>query len=232
MVSEHAWLQQIFMESHDRKEQDQSYSNPKARHGQKLCVKKFVKKIVIKFVKKFDKKFVKNFYKKFVKKFVKNFFKNLIIKYSSKNFSKRSSKNLPKNSSKKIKEHQGTSFLGKSPYKKCQSFLDSQKLRSSGKRTASLKSNSAKPEIQSSDHLIHGQQFYQETSNFCGRSEVKIWARYTVEMSWSWNFPARASPSYEVSELSRAELGHFNFRAETELTILTISISNFPILLL
>ena len=38
-----------------------------------------------------------------------------------------------------------------------------------------------------------------------------------LEMSSSWNFPARASPSYEVSEPSRAELGHFNFRAETEL---------------
>ena len=41
---------------------------------------------------------------------------------------------------------------------------------------------------------------------------------YYLEMSSSWNFPARASPSYEGSELSRAELGHFNFRAETELT--------------
>ena len=40
-------------------------------------------------------------------------------------------------------------------------------------------------------------------------------------MSPSWNFPARAEPSYEGSEPSRAELGHFNFRAETELTILT-----------
>ena len=38
-----------------------------------------------------------------------------------------------------------------------------------------------------------------------------------LEMSSSWNFPARASLSYEVSEPSRAELGHFNFRAETEL---------------
>ena len=37
-------------------------------------------------------------------------------------------------------------------------------------------------------------------------------------MSPSWNFPARAEPSYEGSEPSRAELGHFNFRAETELT--------------
>ena len=35
----------------------------------------------------------------------------------------------------------------------------------------------------------------------------------------SWNFPARAEPSYEGSEPSRAELGHFNFRAETELKI-------------
>ena len=35
-------------------------------------------------------------------------------------------------------------------------------------------------------------------------------------MSPSRNFPARAEPSYEGSESSRAELGHFNFRAETE----------------
>ena len=46
-----------------------------------------------------------------------------------------------------------------------------------------------------------------------------------VEMGSSWNFPARASPSYEGSEPSRAELGHINFRAETELTILTICMS-------
>ena len=58
-------------------------------------------------------------------------------------------------------------------------------------------------------------------------------------MSSSWNFPARASPSCEDSEPSRAELGHLNFRAETELTILTICMSKnikfltyFPILLL
>jgi hypothetical protein len=38
-----------------------------------------------------------------------------------------------------------------------------------------------------------------------------------VVMSPSWNFPARAEPSYEGSEPSQAELGHFNFRAETEL---------------
>ena len=36
-----------------------------------------------------------------------------------------------------------------------------------------------------------------------------------VMMSSSWHFPARAEPSYEGSEPSRA--GHFNFRAETEL---------------
>ena len=46
-----------------------------------------------------------------------------------------------------------------------------------------------------------------------------------VEMSSSWNFPARASPSCESSEPSRAELEHFNFRAETELTIPTICMS-------
>ena len=36
---------------------------------------------------------------------------------------------------------------------------------------------------------------------------------YFLEMSSGWNFPARVSPSYEISELSQAELGHFNFRA-------------------
>ena len=39
---------------------------------------------------------------------------------------------------------------------------------------------------------------------------------YKLVMSPSWNFPARAEPSYEGSEPSRAELAHFNFRAETE----------------
>ena len=38
-------------------------------------------------------------------------------------------------------------------------------------------------------------------------------------MSPSRNFPARVEPSYEVSEPSRAELGHFKIRAETELSI-------------
>ena len=51
-------------------------------------------------------------------------------------------------------------------------------------------------------------------------------------MGSSWNFPARASPSCKGSEPSRAELGHFNFRAENELTILTICISKIPILCL
>ena len=49
--------------------------------------------------------------------------------------------------------------------------------------------------------------------------------KYLVVMSSSWNFPAPAVPSYEGSEPSRVELGHFNFRAETELTI-CISISS------
>ena len=44
-------------------------------------------------------------------------------------------------------------------------------------------------------------------------------------MSPSRNFPAQAEPSYEGSEPSRAELGHFDFRAETELTILTLCMS-------
>ena len=50
-----------------------------------------------------------------------------------------------------------------------------------------------------------------------GHSKTGTFNDYVVEMGSSWNFPARASPSYEVSEPSRAELGHFNFRAETEL---------------
>ena len=59
-------------------------------------------------------------------------------------------------------------------------------------------------------------------------------------MSLSWNFPARASPNYEVSSSSEPELGHFNFWAETELKfflprksefyILIKNQSNFPIL--
>ena len=52
-----------------------------------------------------------------------------------------------------------------------------------------------------------------------------------LEMGSSWNFPARASPSCEVSEPSRAKLGHFNFRAETKLTIPTICMSNQQVLL-
>ena len=36
-------------------------------------------------------------------------------------------------------------------------------------------------------------------------------------MSPSRKFPARASPSYEGSEATQAELGHFNFWAENEL---------------
>ena len=71
------------------------------------------------------------------------------------------------------------------------------------------------------------------------RSRKLLHNGLTVEMSSSCNFSARASPSYEGSELSQAKLGHFNFRAETELTILTICMSKnskfltyFPILLL
>ena len=39
-----------------------------------------------------------------------------------------------------------------------------------------------------------------------------------VVMSSSWNFPSWAKPSWKGSEPSRAELGHFKFRAERELT--------------
>ena len=41
-------------------------------------------------------------------------------------------------------------------------------------------------------------------------------------MSPSRKFPARAEPSYESSEPSQAKLGHFNFRAETELDFFDI----------
>ena len=50
---------------------------------------------------------------------------------------------------------------------------------------------------------------------------------YKVEMSSSWNFPARASPSYEGSEPSQAKLGHFNFQAETELIFFKALIKNY-----
>ena len=43
----------------------------------------------------------------------------------------------------------------------------------------------------------------------------------TVEMSWSWSFPAQESPSYEGYKPSQAGA----FRAETKLTILTICTS-------
>ena len=46
-------------------------------------------------------------------------------------------------------------------------------------------------------------------------------------MGSSWNFSARASPSYEDSGSSEPELGQFNFRAETELTFPTICMSKY-----
>ena len=51
----------------------------------------------------------------------------------------------------------------------------------------------------------------------------------SLEMSSSWNFPAQASPSYEVSSSSEPELGHFNFWAETELKFFWEVQSNFQI---
>ena len=45
-------------------------------------------------------------------------------------------------------------------------------------------------------------------------------------MSPSRKFPARAEPGYEGSEPSQAELGHFNFRAETELDFFFDIINN------
>ena len=51
-----------------------------------------------------------------------------------------------------------------------------------------------------------------------GQNERKyVIHMYILEMSSSWNFPARASPSCEFSSSSEPELGHFDFRAETEL---------------
>ena len=57
--------------------------------------------------------------------------------------------------------------------------------------------------------------------SFCAGKCIDIryidkWLNSLV-MSPSWNFPAQAEPSYEGSKPSQAELGHFNFRAETEL---------------
>ena len=49
--------------------------------------------------------------------------------------------------------------------------------------------------------------------SFC---TMHIYYTYFVVMSPSCNFSAQAEPSYEDSELSRAKLVHFNFRAETE----------------
>ena len=54
-------------------------------------------------------------------------------------------------------------------------------------------------------------------SNFFFSFCMSLIPTYLLVMSSSWNFPAPAEPSYEGSKLSRAELGHFDFRAETEL---------------
>ena len=57
---------------------------------------------------------------------------------------------------------------------------------------------------------------------------IQYWRSFKlVEMSSSWNFPARASPSYEGSEPNRAKLGHINFRAETELMMIEAQNCNF-----
>ena len=57
---------------------------------------------------------------------------------------------------------------------------------------------------------------------------VYILEQYSLEMSSSWNFPARASPSYEGSEPSRAELGRFNFQAEKRAEIFLRTTIKFP----
>ena len=53
-------------------------------------------------------------------------------------------------------------------------------------------------------------------------AELQVFFIYLLEMGSSWNFPARASPSCESSEPIQAELGHFNFRAEIEITYLNL----------
>ena len=63
--------------------------------------------------------------------------------------------------------------------------------------------------------------------NKAEKVKISIIKGYVLEMSSSWNFSARASPSYEESEPSRAELGHFNFRAENELKIFSSLIKNY-----
>ena len=118
----------------------------------KLQVKKFVKTFVKKFVKKHVKKnrqknlsknASKNRQKKSSKNSLKKFIKNC-SKSSSKNSSK-SSSNL-KESQKKPKKPQGTSrkqsyYISVKLDHFVQANLGSQKLRSSDKRTASLKIN-------------------------------------------------------------------------------------------
>ena len=65
--------------------------------------------------------------------------------------------------------------------------------------------------------------FFKGCTSPSDNKEIKDCAngssRYILVMGSSWIFPARASPSYEGSEPSQAELGHFDFRAETELKI-------------
>ena len=66
--------------------------------------------------------------------------------------------------------------------------------------------------------------FKRNVSNFTHHLEISYCVNFLgrlVEMGSSWNFPARASPSCDGSEPSRAELGHYNFRAETELNFLS-----------
>ena len=73
---------------------------------------------------------------------------------------------------------------------------------------------------------LWGFKFFSKVSSrsqklFFPQGQTSHW----LVMGSSWNFLARGSSSYEGSEPSRAELGHFNFRAETELTIYTICMS-------
>ena len=70
-------------------------------------------------------------------------------------------------------------------------------------------------------------QFYFTFRVFEPR-EAEYVNTYIILMSTSWNFLSWADPSWKGSEPSRVELGHFNFWAETELTICISSTIKFP----
>ena len=75
-----------------------------------------------------------------------------------------------------------------------------------------LEKNRLFAEAATKEFLLKSDWNYVPQEGFHQTTTVNV-----IVMSSSWNFQARASPSCEDSELSRAELGHFDFRAETEL---------------